>query len=171
VVRVIGKLPAGPGGPEDGDAHGGGMRSGKPTPELFPGPESLRPTLLGSRYTVSAGHPLVAEVAARVFDGGGNAVDAGVAAGLAAAVVQADMCNLGGVAPIVVREAGEDVVESVAGLGWWGEAATLDAYRARYGDEMPLGPPVGIVPAACRPGCARCSASALGPSAIAPPRR
>jgi gamma-glutamyltranspeptidase / glutathione hydrolase len=148
VVHVIGKHPAGPGGPEDGAALGGGMRSGKPTPELFPGPESLRPTLLGSRYVVSAGHPLVAEVAGRVFDGGGNAVDAGVAAGLAAAVVQADMCNLGGVAPIMVRQPGADVVESVAGLGWWGEAATLDAYRARYGEEMPLGPPVGIVPAA-----------------------
>jgi gamma-glutamyltranspeptidase / glutathione hydrolase len=124
------------------------MRSGKPTPEVFPGPESLRPTLLGSHFAVSAGHPLVAEVAGRIFDGGGNAVDAGVAAGLAAAVVQADMCNLGGVAPIVVRPAGSNVVESVAGLGWWGKAATLDAYRARYGHDMPLGPAVGVVPAA-----------------------
>jgi gamma-glutamyltranspeptidase / glutathione hydrolase len=147
-VHVIGKPLAASGGPEEGDVLGGGMRSGKPTPELFPGPESLRPTLLGSRFAVSAGHPLVAEVAGRVFDRGGNAVDAGVASGLAAAVVQPDMCNLGGVAPIVVRPAGADVVWSVAGLGWWGDAATLDAYRARYGEEMPLGPPVGIVPAA-----------------------
>jgi gamma-glutamyltranspeptidase/glutathione hydrolase len=128
--------------------HGGGMRSGRPTPGVFPPPEALRPTIVGERWVVSAGHPLVAEVAAQAFERGGNAIDAGVTAGLAANVVQADMCNFGGVAPITVRAAGEDVVHSVAGLGPWGAAATLEAFRARYGTEMPLGPPVGVVPGA-----------------------
>src|SRR2546430_8192903 len=126
----------------------GGMRSDGPTPGVFPPPESARPTIYGERYVISAGHPLVAMAGAQVFESGGNAVDAGVAAGLAAAVVQADMCNLGGVAPILARPAGSDVVFSVAGLGWWGEAATLEAFRRRFGDDMPLGPPVGVVPAA-----------------------
>lgn len=127
---------------------GGGMRAEGPTPEAFPPPESLRPTLVGERYMVAAGHPLVAQVAAQVFERGGNAVDAGVAAGLASNVVQADQCNLGGVAPIVVKGAGEATVHSVAGCGWWGASATIEAFTARYGDDMPLGAPVGIVPAA-----------------------
>ena len=126
----------------------GGMRSNGPTPGVFPPPESMRPTIYGERWVVSAGHPLVAHVAAQVFDAGGTAVDAGVAAGLAATVVQADMCNLGGVAPILVRAAGAETVHSVAGLGWWGSAATLDAFRARFGSHMPLGPAVGVIPAA-----------------------
>ncbi|MGH3277079.1 MAG: gamma-glutamyltransferase family protein [Streptosporangiaceae bacterium] len=126
----------------------GGMRSNGPTPGVFPAPESMRPTIYGERFVVSAGHPLVAQVAVQVFDAGGTAVDAGVAAGLAAAVVQSDMCNLGGVAPALVRPGGADTVYSVAGVGWWGAAATLDAFRARFGDYMPLGPAVGVVPAA-----------------------
>lgn len=124
------------------------MRSGGPTPGVFPPPDSMRPTIYGERYVVSAGHPLVAQVAAQVFEAGGSAVDAGVTAGLTATVVQADMCNLGGVAPILVRPGGAGTVHSVAGLGWWGAAATLDAFRERFGDYMPLGAPVGVVPAA-----------------------
>ncbi len=132
----------------DRDAQGGGMRSGRPTPGVFPQSESLRPTVVGSRYAVSAGHPLVAGVMARVLDAGGTAVDAGVAGGLASNVVQVDMCNLGGVAPIVVRPAGSDEALSIAGLGRWGRRATLEAYRERYGDAMPLGAACAITPAA-----------------------
>jgi gamma-glutamyltranspeptidase/glutathione hydrolase len=131
-----------------GDPLGGGMRSTGPTPGVYPPPESLRPTVYGERYVISAGHPLVAQVALDVFEAGGTAVDAGVAAGLASAVVQPDMCNLGGVAPIAVRTPGDEVVHTVAGVGWWGEHATLETFRARYGDEMPLGAGVGVVPAA-----------------------
>lgn len=124
------------------------MRSNGPTPGVFPPPESMRPTIYGERYVVSAGHPLVAQIAAGVFEAGGTAVDAGVTAGLAATVIQADMCNLGGVAPILVRAGGSETVYSVAGVGWWGQSATLENFRARFGGYMPLGPPVGVVPAA-----------------------
>jgi len=119
-----------------------------PTPKVYPPPESLRPTIYGERYVVSAGHPLVAQVAGEVLSSGGNAIDAGVAAGLAAAVVQPDMCNLGGIAPILVRPAGSDQVSSVAGVGWWGSEATIESFRARYGVHMQAGAGVGIVPAA-----------------------
>lgn len=124
------------------------MRGEGPTPGVFPPPESLRPTVFGSRYMVSAGHPLVAQVAARVFDEGGNAVDAGVAAGVAANVVQVDMCNFGGVAPILVRPSGSDRVWSVAGLGTWGRDVSIEAFHERFRNEMPLGAPVALVPAA-----------------------
>ena len=86
----------------------GGMRSyTSPVPNVFPPPESLRPTLIGERYMVVAGHPLVTRIACDVLDRGGTAIDAGVAAGLASNVIQADMCNLGGVAPILLRQAGQ----------------------------------------------------------------
>ena len=101
-----------------------------PGPKTFPPPESMRPTIVGTDYVVSAGHPLAAEAAARIFAAGGNAIDAGVAGGLVLNVVLPDMCNFGGVAPILVRPAGADTVWSVAGLGTWGREATLEALRA-----------------------------------------
>jgi gamma-glutamyltranspeptidase/glutathione hydrolase len=124
------------------------MRSPNPTPELWSPPESMRPTVVGGRSVVSAGHPLVADVAMRVFAAGGNAIDAGVAGGLAANVVQSDMCNFGGVAPVLVRGAGDDTVHSVAGLGTWGTGATAEAHVARHGGDMPAGGPCAVVPAA-----------------------
>lgn len=128
----------------------GGMRSldDSPTPNVFPPPESLRPTIVGSHYAVSAGHPIVAQIAARVLDRGGTAIDAGVAAGLASNVVQVDMANFGGIAPIVLRTAGSDQVWSIAGVGTWGQDVTIDAFRERFGDDMPLGGAVSIVPGA-----------------------
>ena len=83
-----------------------------------------------------------------MLDRGGNAIDAGVAGGLVLNVVQPDMCNFGGVAPILVRPAGGDEVWSVAGLGTWGSEATLEAVRARYGDVLPEGPGNAVVPGA-----------------------
>lgn len=124
------------------------MRSGRPTPGVFEPPEAARPTLVGERWAVSAGHPLVAQVAADAFAQGGNAVDAGVAAGLAANVVQVDMCSFGGVAPLLIRPSGSETVWSVSGVGPWGREATVDAFRARYGEDMPLGGAVAVVPGA-----------------------
>jgi gamma-glutamyltranspeptidase/glutathione hydrolase len=108
----------------------------------------MRPTLVGARYMISAGHPLVAQVAARILEQGGTAIDAGVAAGLASNVVQSDMCNLGGVAPILLRQAGDSRVWSISGVGVWSREASIERFRARYLDDMPLGVPCSIVPAA-----------------------
>jgi gamma-glutamyltranspeptidase/glutathione hydrolase len=117
-------------------------------PKTFPSPESLRPTIVATRYVVSAGHHLAAEAASRILAGGGNAIDAGVAGGLVLNVVMPDMCSFGGVAPIVVRAAGNDGVWSVAGVGTWGREATLEAFLERFGDELPEGPGNAVVPAA-----------------------
>src|ERR1700722_3126847 len=116
-------------------------------PRGLPPSESSRPTLVGDHWMAVTGHPLTVQVAARVLEAGGNAVDAGVAAGLATNVVQVDMCNLGGIAPILVRPAGSATVFSVAGVGRWSGSGTLDAYRGRYGSEMPGCAPC-IVPGA-----------------------
>lgn len=128
-------------------AVGGGMGGGL-VPGIYPPPESMRPTLLGDRWSVVAGHPLVSQIAAEVLGRGGNAVDAGVAAGLASNVVQVDMANLGGIAPILVRAAGVGVVHSIGGVGSWGMAASRPEIAARYGGSLPLGGAPSIVPGA-----------------------
>jgi gamma-glutamyltranspeptidase/glutathione hydrolase len=114
----------------------------------------MRPTLVGERWGVVAGHPLVSQVAAEVLAAGGNAVDAGVAAGLATNVVQVDMANLGGIAPILIRSpdgaeaTSPDGVFSLAGVGRWSSHADLADIVSRHQGRLPLGGVPSIVPAA-----------------------
>lgn len=114
----------------------------------YPPPESMRPTLLGDRWSVVGGHPLVSHVAADVLARGGNAVDAGVAAGLASNVVQPDMCNFGGIASVLVRPAGDPTPYSVAGVGRWGARADRQTILDQYAGDLPAGGVPCIVPGA-----------------------
>lgn len=125
----------------------GGMGGGL-VPGTYPAAESMRPTLSGENWSVVAGHPRVSMVAAEIFQAGGNAVDAGVAAGLASNVVQVDMCNLGGIAPILVRPAKSQSCFSIAGIGRWSKSVTLDQILSRYGGSLPLEGAPAIVPGA-----------------------
>ena len=43
----------------------------------------MRPTLYGSRHAISAGHYLAAAAGFAILEAGGNAIDAGCAAGIA----------------------------------------------------------------------------------------
>lgn len=104
-------------------------------PRGLPPVESSRPTLAGDRWMAVTGHPLTVQVAAAVLEAGGNAVDAGVAAGLATNVVQVDMSNLAGIAPIIVRPARSPQPVTVAGVGRWSSTATVEAYVARHGPD------------------------------------
>ena len=110
-------------------------------------PAAFRPTLLAARYMVCAGHPLAAMAGMRVLEAGGNAVDAGVATGFALNVVQPDMANLGGVAPIVIRQPNGRVT-TIAGVGTWPRAATREQVAAAGGGRIPAGPARWLVPSA-----------------------
>lgn len=125
----------------------GGMGGGL-VPGTYPPPATSRPQLVGEKFAVVAGHPLVSMVAMSIFEAGGNAVDAGVAAGIASNVIQVDMANFGGIAPILLREAGSDQCVSIAGVGRWSESVSLDALVARHGGHLPLGGAPCIVPGA-----------------------
>lgn len=114
----------------------------------IPPPDSGRPTLVGSRYMVVTGHALVSQAAARILERGGNAVDAGVTAAIASCVVQPDMCNVGGIAPMAIRSPGDRTVETVSGVGVWGREVNLNAFERRFGDRMDEGAAAWIVPAA-----------------------
>ncbi len=108
---------------------------------------SLRPTIEGRRHVVSAGHYLAAQTAFRILEGGGNAIDAGVAAGLTMGVVQSDMVNIAGVAPMIIRLASGEVV-TISGLGWWPRGLDPNLFMERHGRDIPEGVLRTVVPAA-----------------------
>src|SRR6185295_16446267 len=66
---------------------------------------SKRMTIMGTRHVVSAGHYLAAHAGFQILEAGGNAIDAGVAAGIAIDVLQTDKVNFGGVAPQIIYSA------------------------------------------------------------------
>src|SRR5437867_11173458 len=75
--------------------------------------------VIGTRWAVAAGHALASEAAACVLWAGGNAIDAGVAAGLTLGVVHPDMVSVAGVAPILVHVARTGGSVLVPGDGWF----------------------------------------------------
>ena len=108
---------------------------------------STRPTLSGPRHAVSAGHYLAASAGAAVLEAGGNAVDAGCAAGIALGVVLPDLVNVAGVAPILIRMA-DGTVETIAGLGHWPRSLPPDVFMREHGGKIPNGVRRTVVPAA-----------------------
>ncbi|MBI4278554.1 MAG: gamma-glutamyltransferase [Armatimonadetes bacterium] len=105
-------------------------------PVLLTPPGAYRPTLMARSHMVSSGHYLATAAAFRILERGGNAVDAGVAAGLALNVVHSDMTSLGGVAPIIIYLSGRREVWTISGIGWWSEEATLERVLPRIrGDQ------------------------------------
>jgi gamma-glutamyltranspeptidase/glutathione hydrolase len=108
---------------------------------------SHRPTVYGTRHAVSAGHYLAASAAFSILEAGGNAIDAGCAAGIALGVLQPDLVNVAGVAPIMIRLANGHV-ESIAGLGWWPKSLPADLFMREHGGKIPDGVLRTVVPAA-----------------------
>jgi len=83
---------------------------------------------MGTTHAVSTGHYLASAAGMRVLESGGNAIDAGVAAGICLNVLLPEMCGFGGVAPIMVYLADEDRVVSLNGVGTWPRAASVDYF-------------------------------------------
>lgn len=109
--------------------------------------ESRRPTLYGRRHAISSGHYLASAAGFAILEAGGNAVDAGVAAGIALGVICADEVNVAGVAPIIIREPSGAAV-SIAGLGHWPASVPADLFMRRFDGEIPEGIHHTVVPAA-----------------------
>src|SRR5262245_39757450 len=88
-------------------------------PHASAGPASptraSRPEALGTRHAVAAGHPLAALAAHRILEAGGNAIDAGVAAGICLGVVHPDIVSFAGVAPLMVYQARHRAVTTISG--------------------------------------------------------
>ena len=80
-------------------------------------PFTTRPVIMGTHGVVSAGHYLAAQAGLRMLEGGGNAIDAGVAAGFALAVLKPQDCGIAGEAPILLYSADRGEAFAVNGNG------------------------------------------------------
>jgi len=107
-----------------------------------------RPTIAVTRHAIAAGHYLAATAGFDILQAGGNAVDAGVAAGIALGVVQSDLVNCAGVAPIMIYLAEQREVVTIAGLGWWPKALDPELFLREHGGKIPVGVLRTVVPAA-----------------------
>ena len=112
------------------------------------GVESLRPVLMGTRHMAVAGHYGAAHAAFAILEAGGNAIDAGVAGGIALGVLQCDLVNVAGVAPIMIYIAKTREVITISGLGTWPRAITPDYFVRHCDGRIPQGVLRTVVPAA-----------------------
>jgi len=103
---------------------------------------------MGMQGVVASGHYLASLAAQRILDRGGNAIDAGVAAGLCTCVLQTDMVDLAGVAPIIIYLAHEDRVVTISGLGRWPQAASVEYFQKHHDGRIPVGVERCITPGA-----------------------
>jgi gamma-glutamyltranspeptidase / glutathione hydrolase len=108
----------------------------------------LQPMITAARHMISAGHYLATQAGHAVLEAGGNAVDAGVAAGIALGVVHSDQVQCSGVAPMIIYLAERDEAVVISGLGGWPRAARLEAFLGEHGGVIPLGILRTVVPAA-----------------------
>jgi len=114
-----------------------GTLSAMPAAQQMP----LRPEVRASHGVVAAGRTFTVEAGARLLTSGGNAIDAGIASILAAAVVEISHFGLGGEAPIIVYSARDRRVVVFNGQGSAPRAATPALFAGR--DVIPGNGPLG----------------------------
>ena len=93
---------------------------------------TTRPVVSGMHGVVSAGHYLAAAAGFMMYQKGGNAIDAGVAAGFALEVLKPQSTGIGGEIPILIAPAGGwngKPVVSISGQGYSPRAMTIDWFR------------------------------------------
>jgi gamma-glutamyltranspeptidase/glutathione hydrolase len=108
----------------------------------------MQPMVIGHHYMASAGQYLATEAAHAILRAGGNAIDAGVAGGIALGVVHSDQVQFSGVAPMLIHLAARQETVSIAGLGWWPKALDVAAFVRDHNGTIPMGLLRTVVPAA-----------------------
>jgi len=102
---------------------------------------TTRPVVAGREGVIATGHPLVSMAGMRMLLSGGNAFDAVVAAGFAAAVVEPTASyTLCGECVALVHDARTGQTRSLSGQGTAPAAATIATFRGRGLDKIPTGP-------------------------------
>ena len=107
-----------------------------------------RPSFLASNHLISTTQYLATIAGFHILEAGGNAIDAGVAAGLAINVVDRQYTDLGGVAPIMIHRTGASEPETIDGLGRWPRSLPLSEVLERFAEELPMGVHRSVTPAA-----------------------
>src|SRR5579864_9686354 len=95
-----------------------------------PAEHAARLDTRGTRGAIAAGADFATDAGMRMFYRGGNAVDAGIAAMLAASVTEFSHFGFGGEAPILIRTK-DGKVHAIAGVGTMPKLATADFFRQR----------------------------------------
>ena len=111
-------------------------------------PTPRRPTIAVTQHAIAAGHYLAATAGFDILQAGGNAIDAGCAAGIALGVLQSDLVDVAGVAPIMIYLADREEVVTIAGLGPWPKALDPQFFQREHRGKIPKGVLRTVVPAA-----------------------
>ena len=100
---------------------------------------SFRPMIQGTNGVVVSSHPSASMAGLDILRRGGNAIDAGVAVGLALNVVHVDDCGFLGVAPTIMYLADRKEVTTIDGLGVWPKAASVEYFQRNHQGQLPGG--------------------------------
>ena len=120
-----------------------------PDPAYLSGPgRPRRPNIMARHHVVVSGHYYASLAGLQILEAGGNAIDAGVATGLAIDVLESQYVGFCGVAPVMIHlaERGETLV--INGVGVWPRAARVDYFHQQCGGRIPDGLLQTVVPAA-----------------------
>lgn len=98
---------------------------------------TTRPVFMGRHGVVSAGHYLAAAAGSRMLEQGGNAIDAGVAAGFALNVLEPQSNGIGGEVPILIYCARQRRTYAINGQGYAPKAATIAWFRSQGIEIIP----------------------------------
>lgn len=103
---------------------------------------------MATRHAIATGHYLASQAGFQVLEAGGNAIDAGVAGGIALNVLESEMCSFGGVAPTMIYLAERNEVVSFSGVGPWPKKASCEYFHKHHGGRVPNGILYSVVPSA-----------------------
>jgi gamma-glutamyltranspeptidase/glutathione hydrolase len=106
-----------------------------------------RPGLSGTEAMVVSGHYLATVTGWDILNAGGNAIDAGIAVGLATNVIESVFTGIGGVAPCLMYLADKDEVMGISGVGTLPKSLDADYFINNHGGAV-TGIPATVVPAA-----------------------
>src|SRR4051812_27539115 len=97
-----------------------------------------RSPVLGMNGMVGTSQPLASAAALRVLQDGGTAVDGAIAAAAVLNVVEPMMTGIGGdmFAVVFMQQDGRPV--ALNGSGWTGSRGSIDFFRSRGMDRIPL---------------------------------
>ncbi|MFE7649266.1 gamma-glutamyltransferase family protein [Streptomyces phaeoluteigriseus] len=104
----------------------------------------FRPELRGTRGAVASTHWLASAAGFRMYDKGGNAFDAAVAAAFVIQVVEPHLNGPGGDVPVLAHRAGSGRVDVVCGQGPMPRAATIERFEQL---GLSVVPGSGLLPA------------------------
>ena len=120
-----------------------------PDPAYLFGPaRARRPNVMAQQHVVVSGHYYASLAGLQILEAGGNAIDAGVATGLAIDVLESEFVGFGGVAPAMIHLAERDETHVISGVGAGRDRPTSSSSTAHHGGRIPEGLLHSVVPAA-----------------------